>query len=137
MPLVALSTEVVTGLFGLGGVLVGAGLFLRSLQNLRGLDPGFRPQGVLTLRLDLGARDYQRAQQIGFWRAALARARALPGVDSASLSALSPLDGLREDGRGGSRPQTRFAVPVPWHQDIADSIYFEPSVDIPTKREHA
>ena len=74
-------------------LLVGAGLFLRSLQNLRGLDPGFRPHGVLTLRLDLGARDYQRAQQIGFWREALARARALPGVDSASLSALSPLDG--------------------------------------------
>ncbi|MGH9838725.1 MAG: ABC transporter permease, partial [Blastocatellia bacterium] len=74
-------------------LLVGAGLFLRSLQNLKNLDPGFRSAGVLMLRVDPQSRKYQRPQLNAFWQEALTRVKAIPGVSAASLSALSPLDG--------------------------------------------
>jgi predicted permease len=74
-------------------LLVGAGLFLRSLQNLRNLDAGFRTEGVLTMQIDPGAREYQRPQLDAFWQELLARVKATPGVQQASLSVLSPLDG--------------------------------------------
>lgn len=75
-------------------LLVGAGLFLRSLQNLKNLDAGFRSDGVLTLRIDSGARDYQVTQLNRLWQETLALVEAVPGVSSASLSTMTPLDGL-------------------------------------------
>jgi predicted permease len=74
-------------------LLVGAGLFLRTLQNLKNFDAGFRSAGVLMMRIDPGARDYQRPQLNNFWHETLERVKALPGVNQASLSTLSPLDG--------------------------------------------
>ena len=74
-------------------LLVGAGLFLRSLQRLKSLDAGFRPDGVLTMRIDPEARGYRKPQLDNFWQETLARVKALPGVTAASLSTLSPVDG--------------------------------------------
>src|SRR5262245_15133090 len=74
-------------------LLVGGGLFLRSLQNLKNLDPGFKTKGVLTMQVDPQARQYQGSQLNTFWQELLTRVRAIPGVSAATLSALSPLDG--------------------------------------------
>jgi predicted permease len=74
-------------------LLVGAGLFLRNLQHLKSLDAGFRPDGVLTMRIDPEAREYRKPQLNNFWQETLARVKALPGVSTASLSRLSPVDG--------------------------------------------
>ncbi len=72
-------------------LLIGAGLFIRSLQKLKNLDFGFQPDGVLTMRLDPAARDYQESQLNRFWREMLTRVKAIPGVSSASISLLTPL----------------------------------------------
>ena len=74
-------------------LLVGAGLFLRTLHNLRNVDPGFRPEGVLTMRVQPMRDTYQGARLTGLWKDVTARVERLPGVRSVSLSSLSPLDG--------------------------------------------
>ena len=74
-------------------LLVGAGLFLRTLRNLKNVEAGFRPEGVLTVSVYPAETVYQGARLAGLWRDVLARVERLPGVRSASLSALTPLDG--------------------------------------------
>jgi predicted permease len=66
-------------------LLAGAGLFLRTLQNLRQLDPGFNPRGVLIV--DAEGRGTALPEDV------LADVRRLPGVESASLSTHTPLSG--------------------------------------------
>ena len=74
-------------------LLVVAGLFLRTLYNLKTLDAGFRPEGVLTMRINPPAHVIQADRLANFWYETLGRIKVLPGVRSASLTALSPLDG--------------------------------------------
>ena len=76
-------------------LLVVAGLFLRSLQNLRGQELGFRPQGVLVVGIDPQGGGYTPEQLPGLYRDLVERLEALPGVDSASLSYFGLLTGTR------------------------------------------
>ena len=73
-------------------LLVGAGLLVGSLRNLGRVDPGFRPDGVLLVSVDLG-----RSGAPEGWHATrrdlLERVRAIPGVRSASASDLTPIGG--------------------------------------------
>ncbi len=78
-------------------LLVGAGLFLRTLYNLNRLDAGFNREGVLTMKVRPPETDYLGPRVLTPWKDILLRAERLPGVRSASLSTLSPLDG---DDRG-------------------------------------
>ncbi|HEX7136540.1 MAG TPA: FtsX-like permease family protein, partial [Vicinamibacterales bacterium] len=71
--------------------LVGAGLFLRSLQNAQAINPGFDAEHLATLTFDLGGQGYIEARGQQFERDALERARAVPGVQNASLSSTIPL----------------------------------------------
>ncbi|HEV8254181.1 MAG TPA: ABC transporter permease [Vicinamibacteria bacterium] len=81
-------------------LLVGAGLLLRSLHHARSASPGFNPRGVLIASVDLVGNGYSPAAGRTFYRDALARIRALPGVRAASLTRRAPL------GIGGSSSST-------------------------------
>jgi len=72
-------------------LLIAAGLFARSFQNEHRSDPGFDPNHVLVASYDLGPTGYTQAQGIAFDERLLARLRALPGVQSATLADFSPL----------------------------------------------
>jgi predicted permease len=75
-------------------LLVGSGLFIRSLANLWNVDPGFHPENVLTMRMSLPPATYPETAQVkGFYRELLGRVRALPGVESAAMTSILPLDG--------------------------------------------
>ncbi len=79
-------------------LLVGAGLFLRTLHNLRNVDAGFRPESVLTIRVQPVGAVYSSERLVSLWKDMTARVERLPGVRSVSLSSHSPLDGnLRSD----------------------------------------
>jgi putative ABC transport system permease protein len=66
-------------------LLAGAGLLLRSLGKLRGMDTGFRTAGVLTMRVNASRTKYAQGPQLTqFYDELLARVRALPGVKNAS-----------------------------------------------------
>ena len=69
-------------------LLVGAGLFIRTLKNLKNLDAGFKRDGVLTMALDASARDYPARQFASFWRDALSRVNAIPNVTAAASHTL-------------------------------------------------
>ncbi len=68
-------------------LLVGAGLFTRSLANLRSVDPGFRSQGLLTFSLDPRRSGYSTDQTRGLLARAQDRLRAVPGVRAVSMAA--------------------------------------------------
>lgn len=75
-------------------LLMGAAVMLRSLLSLRGVDAGFDPHGVLTMRVSLPETRYaERAQTTAFFEAALQRIRTLPGVQSAGAIDDLPLLG--------------------------------------------
>src|SRR5438477_917803 len=66
-------------------LLVGAGLFIRSLQSANTIDPGFRVDHALTIPLNLGLLRYKETEGENFYRNLLARVEAQPGVERASL----------------------------------------------------
>ncbi len=75
-------------------LLIGAGLLARSLQQVVDIDPGFRPQGILTARvqlpMDFVSADWPRA--VNFFEQFEERARQLPGVTSVSSAYQLPTD---------------------------------------------
>jgi predicted permease len=73
-------------------VIAGAGLLVRTLQNLKALDGGFRKEHVLLFNVDTSAVGFQPAQRASFYAELLERLRTRPGVMSASLSRRSPID---------------------------------------------
>lgn len=73
-------------------LLVGAGLFLRSLGQAQSIDPGFRLRNGVAVQfaLELGGA-YDEVKGRAFYEQLLERTRALPGVRSASLVEHLPL----------------------------------------------
>lgn len=74
-------------------LLIGAGLFLRALTHAAAIDPGFDPRGVEVTSLDLGLGSLTDAQAQTFVGELTKRAGALPGVQSAAMTAMLPLSG--------------------------------------------
>jgi putative ABC transport system permease protein len=73
-------------------LIVGAGLMLRSLSALGRIDLGFNPDQVLTMRLSVPSARYDTPEKVvSFYREALARVRALPGVQAAGVVRVLPL----------------------------------------------
>ena len=66
-------------------LLIGAGLFIRSLQSANTIDPGFRVERALTVPINLGLLRYKENEGENFYRSLLARVEAQPGVERASL----------------------------------------------------
>ena len=84
-------------------MLVGAGLLLRSFHRLQQVNAGFSHERVLSFRLGLPERKYQREEkQIGFYQDLLRNLRALPGVEAASVTSRLPF--------GGNDWQTGFVI---------------------------
>jgi putative ABC transport system permease protein len=71
-------------------LLMGAGLFLRSLRNVQGLALGLEPERLLVATVNLQGLGWTPAQVDAYHRQALERVRALPGVERASLAAGIP-----------------------------------------------
>ena len=68
-------------------LLVGAGLMVRSFIRLQEVNPGFEPEGLLTLQIALPETRYSDAPKVMvFYSQLLDRVRALPGVQAASFS---------------------------------------------------
>jgi len=76
-------------------LLIGAGLFLRSLHRISSLDLGMDVQNVLAVSVDFTASGRAGRDRIAFFERALERIRALPGVRAASVSIQAPLKGAR------------------------------------------
>ena len=73
-------------------LLVSSGLLIRALWRLQAVDPGFRAEGVLTLRTNLPLPKYEQTEKRRqFYASVLADARELPGVKSAAYISFLPM----------------------------------------------
>jgi predicted permease len=80
-------------------VLISAGLLIRSFWRLQQVNPGFAPQNTLAMSLTLPATKYKEpALRANFYKEALQRIRALPGVQSAGAVSNLPLSGDNSSG---------------------------------------
>jgi putative ABC transport system permease protein len=75
-------------------LLVGFGLLGRSFSRVQSASGGFRSDALLETATE-GGREF--APAVVFWRAALERARSLPGVESAAVSSRPPVHGARQE----------------------------------------
>jgi putative ABC transport system permease protein len=83
-------------------LLIGAGLMIRSFQQLLDVTLGFRTDRILTLRLSLPSTKYSEdAQVANFYRRLLERVRSLPGVESVGAVSQLPLSGSYSSGTTG------------------------------------
>ncbi len=72
-------------------LLIGAGLFIRSLLNAHLIDPGFNYSNTLCVNLDLDKNGYDEQQGLSFYERLHDRVRTMPGVEAVSLNAFVPL----------------------------------------------
>jgi predicted permease len=74
-------------------LLFGAGLLVRTLENLENLDPGFDRKGVLMFDIDATKSGHEGPAATRLYKEVLERIKAIPGVRSASLSVMAPITG--------------------------------------------
>jgi putative ABC transport system permease protein len=109
-------------------LLVGAGLLVRSFLRLQQVDPGFRPDHLLTMRLSLSGSNYATgAQAVSFFERLQGRLAALPGVVSASattgvmLPKLANSAGFTIEGRPRDPNEQGLELPI----DTVQPNYFQ------------
>jgi putative ABC transport system permease protein len=77
-------------------LLIASGLLLRSFIRLETTSPGFDPDRVITMRIELPPAHYaQPPQMIAFYQEILRRAGTLPGVEAAAISSALPVNPIR------------------------------------------
>jgi predicted permease len=79
-------------------LLAGAGLFVRTLANLRGLDPGMVRENLLFVDTNVGQFGYQPQKERMFQERLRDEVQRMPGVRAASIAAITPLSGSRWNG---------------------------------------
>jgi putative ABC transport system permease protein len=117
-------------------LLAGAGLLIRSLQRLSSVDPGFDPENVLTVSVDLPEATYgDGARQTAFFDQLRDRVKALPGV--ADVGAVNYLP-LTAPGSSTGIHLTDRPEPPQGQEHIADIRYADPgyftTMRIPLRR---
>jgi len=96
---------------------VGSGLLAHDLVRMATMDPGFRPAGMASMRLNLSPR-YGRDEWPAIWERFVEEAGALPGVTSAAVASQVPFTGdrvastYRPEGAETSDPAGEFVITV-------------------------
>ena len=75
-------------------LLISAGLLVQAFRKVLHVDPGFRPENVMTYRISLPEAKYVKPeQQVAFFQNLVDRLRTMPGVKSAGAASAPPLGG--------------------------------------------
>ena len=98
-------------------LLVGAGLLARSLDKITAVDPGFRADHLLVVRLSLPRpAASESARVVHFYEEITSRAAAIPGVVSATLASQPPFNGGSSSSgielEGEAQPSGQNATPI-------------------------
>jgi putative ABC transport system permease protein len=108
-------------------LLVGSGLMLRSALRLHAVDPGFVPEGLLTVGISLGTQpDRQRA--VTFYHQVLDEMARQPGVEAVGGASTLPVAATSLTGSSfeiRSRPRAASAVPPFTMHSAVTAGYFE------------
>jgi predicted permease len=94
-------------------LLVGAGLFLHTLNNLRSVDLGFDPQNLVFVRVDINGASLEDEQKFQFLQEGMRRLQTVSGVRAATVSFPTLLSGMVNGGamfvQGRAYPEGRAA----------------------------
>ena len=104
-------------------LLLGAGLLMRSMWNIQRVDPGFKPEGVLTMRLTLPRERYPDDAAGAFFDRLIERLLSVPGVSAVSAASQFPPNGSFETqfaldravGQSTALPTALITVASPGH----------------------
>ena len=107
-------------------LLVGAGLFLKTLANLRGVDVGFNPEQVLLFQLDSTRSGYAPEESVALYARVADRLRVLPGVRSVTMAQTALLGGgvwmstVHVEGQAGTGQGTHMMTVAPGFFDTME-----------------
>jgi predicted permease len=105
-------------------LLVGAGLFLRSLRAVYAVDPGLDTEQIVIVSVDLSKAGYGSPQRHAFYDEARARVLRIPGVEHASLSQFPLFPANRYGGFFRVPGRERLEIDRPYMEWIGPA-YFE------------
>ena len=112
-------------------LLIGAGLFIRSLKNLKDLDPGFRTDNLVEFDVNPTMQGYKPERSLDFYRQLQEQLDALPGVESSGFAVIPILAGDEWDNsiaiEGFSHKPTETPDP---HMQFISPDYFK-TMNIP------
>lgn len=107
-------------------LLIGAGLFVRSLRNLRTLDPGFLRESVLLVDVNPQQSGYKGQRLRDYYERLLARVSSYPKVRAASLAEITPLGGSQWNSGVAVEGYRRPPMEAPWvYFDAVSPGFFE------------
>ncbi len=117
-------------------LLVGAGLLVKSFSRLQSVEPGFEPNNLLTLQLNLPGRKYDTDPKvINFYRQAIEQLQAVPGVEVVGAINYLPFNGPHS----GTNIEIEGQPKLPPGQELGTGVcvtnanYFQ-AMHIPLKR---
>jgi putative ABC transport system permease protein len=105
-------------------LLVGAGLLMRSLVNIRAVDPGFSPDRILTGIVTLPQNAYEKPPAVRtFFRSLVERLESTPGVEAAGVVNVLPFSGEDTDTsffiEGRPQPAEPAERPTAWYRVVS------------------
>ena len=119
-------------------LLIGAGLFVRSLGNLRNLGPGFPSQNLIGFELDPSLSGYSDARMKVFYPELTESLSSIPGVQSVGLASMRILEDDEWDSSmtvEGFTPPTPDAHPEPYMNQISPNYFATLGVPIVAGRD--
>ena len=78
-------------------LLIAAGLFIQSLKNLQGIQPGFETRNLLSFAVNPALNGYKPERSLQFFRQLTERLGRTPGIATVSLAVIPLLDGNEWD----------------------------------------
>jgi putative ABC transport system permease protein len=109
-------------------LLTGAGLLIRSLALLQGVNPGFDSSSLLTFNVSIpGAKYRSDTALVQYWERAIETVKAVPGVTSVGITSTMPFSGNWSTGRFQPPP----GKPGPWGDQRVVSPGFFPTLKVP------
>ena len=107
-------------------LLIGAGLFVHSLKNLKELDPGFRTTNLVSFSVDPALNGKPREWALDYYRRLNERMQALPGVTSSAMAVIPVLvDNEWDNGLTVEGYSTKVGEAVDPHMQFCTPGYFE------------
>jgi predicted permease len=115
-------------------LIVGAGLFLRTLANLKGVDVGFDSTNLLMFNVDAGVDRYDGERATQLFQQVVDRLAALPGVRSAAVTRTTLLSGSTSTTSMFKQGQTSATAAEPQMYFMEVSPTFFATMGIPVQR---
>ena len=112
-------------------LLIGAGLFIRSLRNLKDLDPGFQTRNLLTFSVNPTSNGYKKERSAEFYRQLKESLDASPGVGSSAFAVVALID--NDEWDSSVTVESYKTKPGEWidpHMNYVSADFFK-TIDVP------